>query len=158
MMTSLYLRVNIQQLPLNRSYIYHNNREAKSLPVVVCSELKSNNFGQLFEQVGERPPQLGIVFLQGLDLLQVHAIGVGMDRHLVQIVGAPPLERNKLLDGGEVNMEDIAVEGHLADIGTHVSDARLVHARPDGLQLVGAHPHIEGHVPDALSAHRSSFP
>ena len=64
-----------------------------------------------------------------------------MDRHLVQIVGAPPLEQNKLLDGGKVN---------LADRGAQVADARLGHTLPDGLQLIGPHPHIDGRGPNAL--------
>ena len=101
-------------------------------------------------QIRERPPQLGIVFLQGLDLLRVHPIAVGVDRYLVQIVGTPPLEGNKLLDGGEVNMEDVPIERHFSDIGDHIADARLVHALPDVLQFVGPHPHIDGHVPDTL--------
>ena len=47
-------------------------------------------------------------------------------------------------------MEDIAVKGHLSDIGAHIADARIFHAAPDCLQLVRPHPNIELHIPDAL--------
>ena len=39
---------------------------------------------QLFQQVGQGPPKVGVVLLQGGDVLGVHAaVGVGLDRHLV---------------------------------------------------------------------------
>lgn len=111
---------------------------------------QAHHLGELLEQVGQRPPQIGIVLLQRFDLFLVHPVAVGMGRHLIEIICTPPLEGHQLLDGGKVNMEDIAVEGHFADIGAHVADARLLHAAPDGLQLVRPHPYIERHIPDAL--------
>ena len=46
---------------------------------------------QLRENIGYPPPELFIVPLEPGDLLRVHAEGVGMDGHLIEIVGAPPL-------------------------------------------------------------------
>ena len=104
---------------------------------------QAHHLGELLEQVGQRPPQIGIVLLQRFDLFLVHPVAVGMGRHLIEIICTPPLEGHQLLDGGKVNMEDIAVEGHIAD-------ARFLHMPPDGLQLVRPHPYIERHIPDAL--------
>lgn len=64
---------------------------------------------QLHEHIGYPAPQLFIVPLEPGDLLRVHAEGIGMDGHLIEIVGTPPLERYQLPDEGKVNMEDIAV-------------------------------------------------
>ena len=120
---------------------------------------QAHHLGELLEQVGQRPPQIGIVLLQRFDLFLVHAVAVGMGRHLIEIICTPPLEGHQLLDGGKVNMEDIAVEGHFADIGAHIADARLFHAPPDGLQLVRPHPYIERNIPDALlSGHATCRP
>ena len=46
------------------------------------------------EHIRHLPPELFIVPLEPGDLLRVHAEGVGMDGHLIEIVGAPPLERH----------------------------------------------------------------
>ena len=46
---------------------------------------------QLHEHIGHPAPELFIVPLEPGDLLRVHAEGVGMDGHLIEIVGAPPL-------------------------------------------------------------------
>ena len=46
---------------------------------------------QFCEHIGHPPPELFIVPLESGDLLRVHAEGVGMDGHLIEIVGAPPL-------------------------------------------------------------------
>ena len=120
---------------------------------------QAHHLGELLEQVRQRPPQIGIVLLQRFDLFLIHAVAVGMGCHLIEIICTPPLEGHQLLDGGKVNMEDIAVEGHFADIGAHIADARLLHAPPDGLQLVRPHPYIERHIPDALfSGHATCRP
>lgn len=121
--------------------------------------LQAHYLGELLEQVGQRPPQISIVLLQRFDLFLIHAVAVGMGCHLIEIICTPPLEGHQLLDGGKVNMEDIAVEGHFADIGAHIADARLFHALPDGLQLIRPHPYIERHIPDALlSGHATCRP
>ena len=46
---------------------------------------------QLHEHIGHPAPELFIVPLEPGDLLRVHAEGIGMDGHLIEIVGAPPL-------------------------------------------------------------------
>ena len=40
-------------------------------------------------------------------------------------------------------MEDIAIEGHFADIGAHISDTHLFHVSPDDLQPIKPHPYID---------------
>ena len=79
--------------------------------------------------------------MQSGDLLGVNpTVGIRLDRHLIEIVGAPPLERYQLPDGREVNMEHIAIEGHFPHIGPHVADASLGHTLPDQrLLLLGHH-------------------
>lgn len=72
-----------------------------------CSQF--HDCGKLFEYVVHSSPQLGIVLLKPGDLVRVHAVGVGVDCHLIDVVGAPPLQRNQLPDGGQVNMENVAV-------------------------------------------------
>ncbi len=112
---------------------------------------------QLFQQVGQRPPQVGVVPLQSPDVLRVDAaVGVGMDRHLIEIVGAPPLEGHQLLHRGQVNVEYIAVKCHLTHIGRHVADARLGHALLDGLQFVRPYPHTDRGIAYPFTAQRSS--
>ena len=71
--------------------------------------LQLNDCGKLFEYVVHASPQLGIVLLKPGDLVRVHAVGVSVDCHLIDVVGAPPLQRNQLPDGGQVNMENVAV-------------------------------------------------
>ena len=46
---------------------------------------------QLREHIGHLPPQLFIVPLESGNLLRVHTEGIGMDGHLIEIVGTPPL-------------------------------------------------------------------
>lgn len=46
---------------------------------------------QLREYIGHPAPELFIVPLEPGDFLRVHAEGVGMDGHLIEIIGAPPL-------------------------------------------------------------------
>ena len=46
---------------------------------------------QLREHIGHPAPELFIVPLESGNLLRVHAEGVGMDGHLIEIVGTPPL-------------------------------------------------------------------
>ena len=49
--------------------------------------LTLHNSRQLFQKIGQWPPQLFIVPLQSLDLLGINpAVGVGLDRHLVEVV------------------------------------------------------------------------
>lgn len=71
--------------------------------------LQAHYLGELLEQVGQRPPQISIVLLQRFDLFLVHPVAVGMGRHPIEIICTPPLEGHQLLDGGKVNMEDIAI-------------------------------------------------
>ncbi len=112
---------------------------------------QGHHLGQLLQQLGERPPQIGVVLLERLELVGVEAaVGVHMERRLIEIVGAPPLEGHQLPHRGEVHLEHIAVEGHFSDIGAHIADARLLHSVLDRLQLLRAYPNIERHIPSAL--------
>ena len=73
-------------------------------------------------------------------LLGVHAVGIGVDRHLIEIVRTAPLQGNKLPNRGQIDMEHISVERHLPHIRAHVSDARLGHALlNERLLLLGHH-------------------
>ena len=68
---------------------------------------------QLFQQGGQRPSKVSVAPLQGLDFIGVNAAaGVHMDRYLVKVIGAPPLEGHQLPDVREVNMEHIAIQSH----------------------------------------------
>lgn len=78
-------------------------------PAPAPPRLQLNDCGKLFEYVVHSSPQLGIVLLKPGDLVRVHAVSVGVNRHLIDVVGAPPLQRNQLPDGGQVNMENVAV-------------------------------------------------
>ena len=112
---------------------------------------------QLFQQIGQRPPKVSVVPLQGLDLVGVNAaVGVHMDCHLVEVVGAPPLEGHQLPDVREVNMEHIAIQGHFPHIGPHVGNARLGHAFPDQRLLLRRHHHMKMDTAAAFLCHRSS--
>ncbi len=54
-----------------------------------CSSVISqlHQCGELFQQLGQRPPQGGIVPLQSGDLLGINpAVGVGLDCHLIEVV------------------------------------------------------------------------
>ena len=53
--------------------------------------LHIHHLRQFFQKIRQRLPQGHIVLLQRSYLLGVHAVGVGMDRHLVEVIGAPPL-------------------------------------------------------------------
>lgn len=113
--------------------------------------------GELSQQIGQRPPQVGIVLLKLFQLVRVKAaVAVGVDRRLIEIVCTAPLEGNQLLDRGKVNVEHITAQRHFSDIGAHVADARLRHALLNGVQLVRAHPYIDRHIADALLGQRSS--
>lgn len=110
-----------------------------------------HHLGQLLQQLGQGPPQVSIVLLERLELVGIEAaVGVHMERRLIEIVGAPPLEGHQLPHRGEVHLEHIAIEGHFSDVGAHVADAHLLHAVLDRLQLLRAHPNVERHVSDAL--------
>ena len=63
-----------------------------------CTHIKAHpsksffhQYRQLRENIGHPPPELFIVPLEPGDLLRVHAEGIGMDGHLIEIVGAPSL-------------------------------------------------------------------
>ena len=88
--------------------------------------------GQLLQQVGKGLPQVSIIFLQRLDVVGVNpAVGVGLDRHLIKIIGAAPLQGNELPHRGKVNVEHIPIERHLPHIGPHVANTGLGHALTD---------------------------
>ena len=81
------------------------------------------NGRELGQQIRQRPPQVGIVLLQTLQLVRVQAaVAVGMDGRLIKIVCTAPLEQHKLLDGFKVNVEHIAAQRHFSDICAHVAD------------------------------------
>lgn len=49
--------------------------------------LTLHNRRQLFQKIGQGPPQLFIVLLQPFDFLGINAaVGVGLDCHLIEIV------------------------------------------------------------------------
>lgn len=79
-----------------------------------------------------------------------------MDRHLVEAVGAPPLEGHQLPDVREINMEHIAIQGHFPHIGPHVGNARLGHAFPDQRLLLRRHHDMKMDTAAAFLCHRSS--
>ncbi|EQF54913.1 hypothetical protein QGA_1758 [Clostridioides difficile CD181] len=81
---------------------------------------------------------------------------MGVDRHLVEVVGAPPLEGHQLPDVREINMKHIAVEGHFPHIGPHVGDPGLGHALGNQRLLLRRHHHIQMDGAAALFCHRSS--
>ena len=63
------------------------------------------HLGQLLQQLGERSPQIGVVLLERLELVGVEAaVGVHMERRLIEIVGAPPLEGHQLPHRGEIHL------------------------------------------------------
>jgi len=48
--------------------------------------------------------------LQGLDFIRVNpAVDILSDRDLIEVIRTPPLQRNNVFDGSEVNVEHIAV-------------------------------------------------
>ena len=98
--------------------------------------------------------------LQGLDLVGINAaVGVHMDCHLVEIVGAPSLEGRQLPDVRKVNMEHIAIQGHFPYIGPHVGNARLGHAFPNQRLLLRRHHYMKMDIASAFLCHRSEpFP
>ena len=54
-------------------------------------------------------PQLFIVPPQAVYFLRLHPVGVGVNRHLIEIVGAAALQGHQLLDRGKVYMENVTV-------------------------------------------------
>lgn len=87
---------------------------------------------QLFQQNRQWLSKVSIVPLQGLDLVGVNAaVGVHMDRYLVKVVAAPPLEGHQLPHIREVTMEHIAIQYYFSHIGPHVGNTRLGHSLPD---------------------------
>lgn len=68
--------------------------------LLLCHQL-----GKLFEYIGNLPPQRFIITLEPCDFLRVYAVHVGVDGHLIEIVGTPPLKGNQLFYGREINME-----------------------------------------------------
>ena len=82
--------------------------------------------------------------MQNFDLVGVNAaVGIHMNRHLVEVVGTPPLQSYQLPDVREVNIENIAVECHFPHIDSHVGDPSLglfcggFHLLPNGTGSVG---------------------
>lgn len=67
--------------------------KAAGLPVKepAAHVLLSHQLGELPEHLRHLAPQLFIVPFQAVDLLRVHPVGVGMDGHLIEIVGTAPL-------------------------------------------------------------------
>ena len=63
------------------------------------------------------PPQLFIVPPQAVYFLRIHPVSVGVNRHLIEIVGTAALQGHQLLDRGKVYMKNIAIERHLPHIG-----------------------------------------
>ena len=74
---------------------------------------RTHHLKELLEQVGQRPPQIGIVLLQRFYLFLVCPIAVGMGRHLIEIIRTPPLGETPVSGRKKVDMEDITVEGIL---------------------------------------------
>ena len=74
---------------------------------------RTHNLKELLEQVGARPPQLGVDRLQRFYLFLVCPIAVGMGRHLIEIIRTPPLGETPVSGRKKVDMEDITVEGIL---------------------------------------------
>lgn len=109
-----------------------------------------------FQKIRQRLPQSRIVPLQLIYLFWVHAVGVGMDRHLIKVVGTPTLEGHQLTDIRKINMEHIAVEGHFPHIGTHVPNTSLGHALIDQLLFLRRHHHIQMDAAVSLITHESS--
>lgn len=95
--------------------------------------------------------------MQNFDLVGVNAaVGVHMDRHLVEVIGAAPLEGYQFPDVREVNMENIAVECHFPHIGSHVGDLSLGHAVSDQRLLLWRHHHMKMDTAPPLFCQRSS--
>ena len=69
--------------------------------------------GELPQDLRHLPPQLFIVPPQAVYFLRVNPVGVGVNRHLIEIVGTAALQGHQLLDRGKVYMENVAVERHL---------------------------------------------
>ena len=66
-----------------------------------------------------------------------------MERRLIEIVGAPPLEGHQLPHRGKVHLEHIAIEGHFSHIGPHVQNPHLGHALLDLPLLLRRHHDVE---------------
>ena len=113
--------------------------------------------GELFQEIRQRPPQGGIVPLQGREFFGINcAVGIGLNCHLVQIVGAAPLERNQLTNRRKVNMKHIPTQGHFPHIGSHITDASLRHTFLNQGLLRLRHHHMKLDRTAALFCHRSS--
>ena len=111
----------------------------------------SHHLGQLLQQLGQGAPQVSVVLLERLELILIQAaVGVHMERRLIEIVRAPPLEGHQLPHRGEVHLEHIAVEGHFPNIGAHVVNTCLLHTVLNRLQLLRAQPNIKRYIPAAL--------
>ena len=73
-----------------------------------------------------------IIFLQSLDFIGVNSsLGICPDSNLIEIICAPPLQRDDFFDRSEVNMKYIAVKSHFPHIGRKVADAHICHTFPD---------------------------
>ena len=101
-------------------------------------------------------PHPGVVLFQLFAFLRVHAEGMSMDGYLIEIVGTPSLQGNQLPDRGKVNVEDIAIQGHLSHIGSDVGNTGFGDAFLYLFQLVGCYHHMKVLIPLAAGSHRSS--
>ena len=125
-------------------------REPTAL-VLLCHQC-----GEFPQDLRHLPPQLFIVPPQAVYFLRVHPVGVGVNRHLIEIVGTAALQGHQLLDRGKVYMENVAVERHLPHIGPGVGDTGLGHPHMDGGQLVLRDHHMKMDIPLAARHYRSS--
>ena len=115
-----------------------------------------NHPRQFLQKIRQRLPQGRIVFLQCRYFLGVHAVGVGMDRYLVEVIGAPPLQGHQLPDGSQINVQYIAIEGHFPHIGSHVPNTGLRHALLYQRLFLLGHHNVQVDGTAALLCHRSS--
>ena len=61
-------------------------------------------------------------------------------RILVQIVTALAEQVNQFLHIGKIQVHAVPVQCHLADIGAHVRNAKLLHLHPDPFLVGGGYP------------------
>lgn len=117
-----------------RPEVTKNRAASPSEPATLI--LLCHQRGEFPQNLRHLPPQLFIVPPQAVYFLRVHPVGVGVNRHLIEIVGTAALQGHQFLDRGKVYMENVAVERHLPHIGPGVGDPSLGHPRMDGGQFV----------------------
>jgi hypothetical protein len=62
--------------------------------------------------------------------------------NLIQIVRTSALQGNKLSNGREIDIQDVSVQGHFANIGPRIGYSGLGHALMDGVELVLRHHNV----------------